>query len=231
MFAHFVGFKKFESTLHSLFIFKILFILCAIWPHLHCVRSQLRTLIKSVYALPRFRQFISYGLPYSSDDTFSRSRFFFTFFLGTSECDFWMMLLISLSLDLKFTVLTIFSWTLFSLTCEAVGLNFFSLVPQYLTFFHKMSRAVQHACFGTVRLVTQTVCIFSFAIASAALLELNGDTDPPPLFVLLWLACFSSAQFFVFRKCSPFVKLFPFFCLLEHFVGLPVSPGFEIPPL
>ena len=166
MFAHFVGFKKFESTLHSLFIFKILFILCAIWPHLHCVRSQLRTLIKSVYALPRFRQFISYGLPYSSDDTFSRSRFFFTFFLGTSECDFWMMLLISLSLDLKFTVLTIFSWTLFSLTCEAVGLNFFSLVPQYLTFFHKMSRAVQHSHFTPSLRFNRTVYNIFLALAS-----------------------------------------------------------------
>ena len=42
VFVRYVGFKKFENMLHSLFIFNMLFLLCAVWKHLRCTGSQSR---------------------------------------------------------------------------------------------------------------------------------------------------------------------------------------------
>ena len=61
---------------------------------------------------------------------------------------------------------------------------FFAVIPQYHTFFRRMSRDVQHPCVFPGRLVGQTFCMFSLALADVALLGFGrqgGSSSPFPL--------------------------------------------------
>ena len=129
--------------------------------------------IKAFDASPSLRQLISYDWPSLSEDDFlqSQSLFVLPFFEGASECYLWMMLLISLLLDLNLTVFPPFSWMLLRSSLWGRWTTFFSVIPQDFKLLHRMSGAMHHACFGPGLIVAQAVCMFSIVLASTAIIR------------------------------------------------------------
>ena len=142
------------------------------------------------------------------------------------------MWLISLDLDLKTTVLPIFSRTLLRDSLWGHWSACFSVVPQYCIFFHRLSRDLQHARYPPGACVAKTVCIFSPAPSVAALLGVGwqgisyslvdpGMSSTVGIFLVL----------VIFNRCSPFVDLFHILHQIKHILGIYVSLGFKIPYL
>ena len=118
------------------------------------------------------------------------------------------------------------------LPCDVVGPIFFAVFPQDLILFRRISKAVQHALFGRNWLVYRTVCMFYLALFIAPRIgvwwQLGSSSLVCPAIAITVSIC---PVLVVFRRFPPFVDLFRGFHMLEHLVGIPVSPGFEIPPL